>query len=233
MALLHYGIGVVGMSGSIAGTTFARNRAGNYARARTVPVNSRSSRQTAARLILAMLAEYWHESNMDDTKRGQWQAYALAIAWNNRFGDSMHLSGFNHFLRSNAARLAAGGVIIEDGPSALSLPLVPTDTVASGSESTQKLSIAFDNAQDWASEVGAFLSVEMGTPREPSRNFFNGPWRYAGSIAGAASPPSTPADLDAPFALTEDQKVWTRIKIIRADGGVSNSFLLDPFSVGS
>ncbi|GAI01350.1 unnamed protein product, partial [marine sediment metagenome] len=45
MALIKYGGGIVQISGSIAGTVFARNKMGNYARPRTKPVNPRTARQ--------------------------------------------------------------------------------------------------------------------------------------------------------------------------------------------
>ncbi|GAH50296.1 unnamed protein product, partial [marine sediment metagenome] len=46
MALVKLGGGIVQISGSIAGNTFARNRFGNYMRSRTKPVNPNSTRQT-------------------------------------------------------------------------------------------------------------------------------------------------------------------------------------------
>ena len=59
MALIKYGGGIVDMSGSIAGNTHARNRFGNYMRARTKPVNPNSDRQVAIRAIVSYLAEFW------------------------------------------------------------------------------------------------------------------------------------------------------------------------------
>ncbi|GAH13494.1 unnamed protein product, partial [marine sediment metagenome] len=49
MSLVKYGGGIVQMSGSIAGNTFARNRYGNYVRARTKPINPNSDRQVVVR----------------------------------------------------------------------------------------------------------------------------------------------------------------------------------------
>lgn len=234
MALVKFGGGIVQMSGSIAGTTFARNRFGNYARARTKPINPKSARQCGARIMIMMLAEQWREDPMTAAKREAWETFANAIAWNNKLGESIKLSGYNHFIRSNAALLAAGGTMVTDGPTILSLPPGDELFVGTASAATQKISVVFDDAKDWAKETGAFLSVQMGEPKPASRNFFGGPWRFAGAIPGVdTTGVSSPADIDPGFVLVEDQKIWIRARIIRLDGRSSNLFTADPFAIGA
>ncbi|GAI21240.1 unnamed protein product, partial [marine sediment metagenome] len=106
-ALAKYGGGIVQISGSVAGNVHARNRFGNYIRPRTKPVNPHSVRQEAARAILSYLAEYWH-GHMDQDQRDAWDIYATAVAMTNRLGETIHLTGFNHFIRTNACYLQAG-----------------------------------------------------------------------------------------------------------------------------
>ncbi|GAJ18904.1 unnamed protein product, partial [marine sediment metagenome] len=122
MALAKYGGGVIQLSGSIAGNTYARNRFGNYIRARTKPVNPRSARQSGARINIMWLAEQWRESPMNDARRLAWGTYAASVNWNNALGEATILTGFNHFIRSNAALARAGGSLIIDGPAAAGLP---------------------------------------------------------------------------------------------------------------
>ena len=233
MALIKYGGGIIQMSGSVAGNTHARNRFGNYMRARTKPVNPKSTRQVEARVRLTMLAEYWHEPYMSDAERGAWATYAQAVSMKNRLGEITSLTGFNHFIRSNTTRFAAGAALVKPGPTVLSLPEADVTLAASGDSGTQLLTIAFDNSKDWAKETGGFLLVEMGCPQLLTRNFFGGPWRTAGAIAGVTgSPPTSPQTIVAPFTLTTDQRVWVRAAVVRADARLSNKFYSPDFIVG-
>ena len=234
MGLVQFGGGVVQISGSIAGTTHARNRFGNYIRPRTKPVDPKSARQTAARLLVIMLAEQWREPPMTDTIRGVWDTYAAAVAMKNRLGQEVHLTGFNHFVRSNAARIAAGLDMVTDGQTSLGLPNADPTFAVEGSEASGELSITFDNTLDWAGETGGALSVEFCTPQNPTRNFFGGPFRNAGSVLGDdTTPPTSPATMDAPFSLVELQKSVCRARVIRLDARVSTHFRCDPFAVGA
>lgn len=234
MTLIRYGGGIVQMSGSIAGNTHARNRFGNYTRARTKPVNPRSARQMGARILMMMLAEQWRESPMTDAIRLAWQTYANSVNWQNKLGEVVTLTGFNMFIRGNAAGITAGGSLVTAAPTDLGLPGADPTIAVSGSEASAKLSVTFDNTMDWANEEGGFLSVEMGCPQNPSRNSFGGPWRFAAAVEGdAVTPPTSPAEIDPPFTLIEGQKVWCRAKIIRADARASTAFGADPFAVGA
>jgi len=180
-----------------------------------------------------MLAEQWRESPMTDTIRGAWETYAASVNWNNALGEVVKLTGFNHFVRSNAALITAGGSLVTAGPTDLGLPPADPTFAVTASVAANKLSIVFDNTMDWAGEVGGFLSVEMGQPQNATRNFFAGPYRNAGGVAGAAEPPSSPQVLDPPFTLVEGQKVWCRARIIRADARCSTLFGADPFAVAA
>jgi len=233
MALIKYGGGIIQMSGSIAGNTHARNRFGNYMRARTKPVNPSSARQCGARIAIMYLAEQWREDPMTDAKRLAWEVYAASINWNNKLGETVKLTGFNHFIRSNASILRAGGTIVTDGPTDLGLPPGDPTIAVTGSEASQKLSVTFDNTMDWAGEVGGYMVVEMGVPQNPTRNFFGGPWRFCAAIAGAAVPETPPVEIDPGWTLTEGQKVWCRAGILRADGRLSTKFGADPFAIGA
>lgn len=233
MALVKYGGGIVGASGSIAGNTFARNRFGNYMRARTKPINPRSDRQGTARAIMMRLAEYWRLATMSQAERDAWETYADAINWQNALGEVIKLTGFQHFIRSNARILGLGGSIVEAGPTILSLPGADTTFVVTASAASQELSVTFDNTEGWAGEVGGYLAVYMGLPQNPTRNFFGGPYRFADKITGAVEPPASPATMTAPFVLVEGQKIWTRASIVRLDGRCSDFFNAAPVDVAA
>lgn len=232
MALVKFGGGITQMSGSIAGNVHARNRFGNYIRPRTKPVNPKSSRQMGARILVMMLAEQWRESPMTDAIRTAWGTYAAAIGWLNKLGETVTLTGFNHFIRSNAALITAGGSLVTAAPTVLGLPPADPTFACTGSAATNLISVVFDTNFDWVGEDSAYFSVEQGQPQSSSRNFFGGPYRWGGSEEGdSVAPPTSPFTFTAPFTLVEGQKVWCRARIIRADARCSTQFGADPFIV--
>lgn len=228
MALAKYGGGIIQMSGSIAGNTHARNRFGNYIRARTKPVNPKSERQSFARTVIMQLAEQWREDPMDDAKRLAWEVYANGVAWKNALGETVKLTGFNMFIRSNAAILRCGGTLVTDGPPDIGLPPGdPKFVVTAAKASTKQITYVFDDGFDWCSEVGGYLSIHAGMPQNPTRNFFGGPWRWERAIAGTADGGVESPLSNIPFlswTLVAGQKLWFQAQIIMADGRSSTMF---------
>lgn len=232
MALIRYGGGIVQMSGSIAGNTFARNRFGNYSRARTKPVNPKSARQVAARIAIMYLAEQWRESPMTDAFRTAWATYAASVNWQNKLGETILLTGYQHYIRSNAALVRVSGTRVDAGPAALGLPPGdPAFVVNPPSQAGQNVDVNFDDGFDWCSEDDGYLSMEMGVPQNPTRNFFAGPWRWWRSIDGNTAVPITSPQAGLtgmPYTVTLGQKIWFRARIIRADGRISTLFECPP-----
>lgn len=220
MALIKFGGGVTQASGSIGGTTYARNRFGNYSRSRTKPVNPQSAGQGVIRSSLAYLSQYW-SAILTDEERGQWNTYAAAVPGLNRLGESVYYTGFNQFLRSNIPNLQAGGSVIDAGPTTLTLPETDPTMTAAFTATDQKISIAFDDSLPWASEVGAKMLIFQGQPQNATRNFFKGPWKYAGKII---STDVSPLEIDAVYPIVAGQKIWVYGRIQRADGRLSSPF---------
>lgn len=232
MALVRFGAGIVQMSGSIAGTTFARNASGNYARSRTKPVNPASAPQEQIRAVVAYLTDRWLET-VTTSQRAAWGDYALAVAMKNRLGESIHLSGFNHYIRSNSAIIYAGATVVDAAPIELSLPDQDTTISFTASEATQNLSVTFDASAAWAAEVGGYMFIRMGRPQNPTRNFFAGPYLYADKIDGAVLPPTSPATITAPTTISAGHRLWIAARIARADGRISEIFHAGPTLVGA
>jgi len=227
MALIKFGGGVVQMSGSLAGNTYARNRYGNYVRARTKPTNPNTAAQVAIRASLSELTERW-ASTVTAVQRTAWNLYGSSVAMTNRLGETVHLSGFNHYIRSNVIRNRTGLGIIDAGPIVFELPGTDPSFSVSGSEATQELTFGYDATKDWADENGAWLALYQGTPQNTQRNFFAGPWRYCSIVEGVnGAPPASPKVATGSFAIAEGQRVWVYARIIRADGRMSVPFYAD------
>ena len=231
MGLVKFGGGIVQISGSIAGTVHARNRFGNYIRPRTKPVNPLSERQEFIRATLSHLAEYWHH-NLDATERGLWNVYAAAVAMTNRIGETIHLTGFNHFLRSNCPQLMLGEAIKDAAPATLSLMEKDETTLCSEEDiAAQTFTFTFNNT-GWGMNPDDkyWLCFYQGQPQLVSRFFFAGPWRFmsaAGTVAGALGTQVLPAEF--PFAL--NQKVWFQARMISFSGRISQIWTLAPRTI--
>lgn len=223
MALVRLGGGIIQMSGSIAGNTFARNASGNYARARTKPVNPTSPLQVARRSALAYLTEYWHET-LSAANRTAWATYANAVSMKNRLGETIKLSGFNHFIRVNAYRYAVGQNLCPNGPTVLSLPDKDPTFSITASVATQLISVTWDITLPWGDIAASVMGVLMGRPQLVTRNFFRGPWNVAGSIPGNGASPAT---MTAPFTLVLGQRIWCQARI---STGPTDSRLSETFS---
>lgn len=226
MALVRYGGGIVQMSGSIAGNTFARNRYGNYTRSRTKPVNPNTSRQVQIRSCVSFLAERYAEELSSD-QRADWRDYADNIAMKNKLGEAIKLSGFNHYIRSNTVRKMQHLTVIDDAPIGETLPEKDAFFAVDLDSSPQTVTVTLDLAMDWLSETGAFMHIRQGLPQKGSRNFFAGPYRNVGLILGSGSPWTTPVPFTPVFTLATGQHGWITGRIHRVDGSVSEPFYAD------
>jgi len=229
MALIKYGGGIIQMSGSIAGTTHARNRYGNYARARTKPVNPNTALQVQVRAIIADLTARWSQTLTDD-QRTAWNLYGSNVAMKNRLGEVIKLTGFNHYIRSNANLRRLGLTLVDNGPVIFELPAKDPTFAITGTEAPNNITATFDNTMAWAIEDGGILVMFQGQPQNAQRNFFAGPWRLWTAVegidpGGAVSPKVAPAV----FAIAELQRFWVSARIIRADGRLSEVFRADTF----
>lgn len=229
MALIKFGGGVVQMTGSIAGTTFARNRYGNYARARTKPINPNSARQQVVRAALAFLTDRW-QGTVTALQRAAWDLYGANVVMTNRLGESINLSGFNHYLRSNMIRKQTSQAIIDAGPVVFEIPEEDPTVTVTATEAAQTFDFNFDNTLPWALENGGLQFIFQGLPQNPQRNFFDGPWRMAGVTVGVdPGGPATPHVRPVQYAIAELQKLWVYARISRLDGRLSNPFRCDCF----
>jgi hypothetical protein len=224
MALIKFGGGVVGMAGSIAGTTFARNASGSYARARTKPINNKTNYQTIARDAMAALCSRWNNV-LDATHRAAWLLYGQNVAMKNRLGESIFLSGMNHYIRSNANNLQNGNTLHDDAPVIFTLGEKDTTFACSASEATQLVTVTYDVAAGWAVEANGFMYIYQSAPQNLTVNFWDGPWRKLGEMGGAGGGGLiSPKTFVPAYHIDEGQKIFFYARVIRADGRTSEKF---------
>jgi len=227
MALIKFGGGITEMRGSIAGNVFSKNRYGNYVRSRTVPVNPNTARQQLVRAALSTYTTRWAQT-LTAGQRTAWNLYGSSVVMTNKLGESINLSGYNHYIRTNSI-LALGGVAaIDDGPTVFELPEADPTFAVAISEATQLITVTFDDTADWDDETTGHMFIFQGQPQNAQRNFFGGPWRYVGQIPGEAGVPlASPQTKACSFAATEGQRNWVYARIMRADGRLSAPFRAD------
>lgn len=219
-------------SGSLNGSTFSHNRFGAYIRNRTTPVNPSSQRQQDVRAVFTSLAADWSEV-LTQAQRDAWTLYGENVETINNFGDPIHLTGINMFMRSNTVLLQAGLPQVNAGPTTFSLPSIDPTVVATASEGTQLISVAFDDTLDWLDEDDASMTLLMASPKGAGVDFIGGPFRFAGQLLGdAITPLTSPQTVAVPFAIAELQKSQIQARITRADGRVSSPFR-DTFEVAA
>lgn len=224
MALIKLGGGVSDIRGSIGGTVFSKNRYGSYTRNRTVPVNPGSTAQTKIRACTGQIRDAWFNT-LTAAQRAAWAVYASNVQVQNRLGESITLTGWNMFARTNMAMLYNDYAIVADAPTEFSLAEQDSTLAITVSEATQEVSVAFDDTMTWVDEDGAALMIYVSRPQNATINYFKGPYLLAGKIEGdGTTAPTTPATIAVPFAVVEGQKVFVQARIVRADGRLSEPF---------
>lgn len=210
--------------GSLGGKVYSRNRFGQYVRNRAVPVNPQSARQTEIRSIFANLSLRWRQE-LNQTQRDQWDVYGDNVLVKNKLGLDIKLTGYNHYLRSNSIMQLNGLSIVDDGPAIFDKPGEDALFGVTGSESSQLISVSYDETLAWRLDNSASLSVFMGEPQNSARLYFGGPWRHMGFVEGnSASPASSPQVFAAPFPMQQGQKVTCYARIERSDARLSDKF---------
>jgi hypothetical protein len=204
MANIKLGGGIIDIRGSMAGNCYARNRFGNYMRAKTKPVNPNSTAQNKVRATVAMLSQYWHDT-MGSAVRATWDAYAAQVAMKNRLGETVYLTGFNMFIRYCSIYNRQTGLMPAVGPAGTTLPEKDATLSMTALVSDQSLHVTFDENSPWRGIANSMMVIWLGQPQTATRNFFAGPWKLAGGISAVNPSPKTIA---APYTLVLGQKVW-------------------------
>ncbi len=210
-------------SGSFGGLTLSHNAGGMYLRARVTPTNPDTAAQQDVRSAVADLVNRWAE-DLSAAQRDAWNSYAFNVPLTGPLGDPRQVSGINMYVRGNVGRTQAGLARAEDAPVAHNLGGFTTLTTPTVAATGSLHGFAFDNTDAWANEDDSAMLVYVGRPLNKTRNFFRGPYQYAGMVEGdAITPPTSPASIAGPFTIIANQRVFFRAVVSRSDGRLSNS----------
>lgn len=208
-------------SGAIAGLVASRNAAGNYFRARTVPVDPQTTLQIAVRNIIGQLSNRW-VGTLTPAQRAGWEDYANNVALPARLGGTHFVSGIAMYQRSNVARRQAGLGRIDDPPVIFDVGEFTSVTAPTVTATGNLVGADFDNTDTWANETGSSMLVYAGRPVNPSLSFYKGPYRFAGRIDGdTTTPPTSPFSLASGYGYAIGQQAFFRVVVVRKDGRFS------------
>lgn len=213
-------------SGSIAGITYSHNRGGMYTRARVTPTDPSSSRQQQMRSAMGTLAPYWGNT-LTALQRAAWNLYGLNVPWLNPLGQTIFLTGQQHFNRINTVHLQIGESIVATAPTIFDLGTF-TQPSLDNALSTPSVEIGFTNTDNWANDTGGFMCVYTGKAIGPGRAFYRGPWRYTGKVDGDATPPTSPFQAAPPWPWPVGTLIWVQIRFIQTDARMSLPIILGP-----
>lgn len=153
----------VPQSGSVGGVTSSRNAFGQYRRARAVPVNPNTDRQTVVRSWLGGLAASW--ADLTNDQRVGWNALAAAMGVTDSLGSVVYPTGFNRFIGTNLARLNMGMTQIPDAPPSSIAPPAPTIGIG--------LEIGSVGVNVTGATPGEIFSIFAAPYGRPGRTYFS------------------------------------------------------------
>lgn len=114
MAKFTPGPAVASVSGSVGGTTFSRNRSGQYMRRRAIPSNPATIYQDQIRALFATQSQRWADLSADE--RAAWVNYARQTPVLNTLGESFTRSGHQAFVALNSRLTLVGSAAIDTPP---------------------------------------------------------------------------------------------------------------------
>ena len=166
---------------------------------------------------MVTLASAW--SLLEQAERDAWDNYGAQTSKTNRLGATIYVSGRNWFISNNSLRLQAGLAQVDSGPAQTGLAQysAPVMTCTSGSAIT----VAFTNTDEWSTSSGGALLVFTSRGKQASTNFFKGPYKFAGKIQGAASAPTSPANITMPFTIANGERVFWRALAVTLEGRIT------------
>lgn len=128
MAIIKFGISVVGARGTVGGLIFSANKSGPYFRSWSKSANPRTPLQSTQRGQLSDFASAW--ADLTDVQHDDWDDYAddPAQELTNSLGIGYFISGFNWYVRINLHLQANGDSPRDDAPTT-SRPAAPGITV--------------------------------------------------------------------------------------------------------
>ena len=207
------------LRGSMAGMTAARNKGGNYLRARATPTNPDSTAQQRARQAFAEAVQAWDE--LTDAQRTGWAGYATETPVMDKLGQEIRHSGRSWYIAQHAFLTNAGAAPSATAPATPGLLAIgeptdpPTLSVADG--------ISAEFVAGSLPTTDLAMIAQIGPPLSPGVTYFKGPYTQVAAISARLFD-TTPVDANRYGLPVLDQIRGMRFRACGTDGKLSNVF---------
>lgn len=109
-------------SGSVAGTTYSRNKNGSYIRNKSVPVNRNTQAQQAARALFSAVSSSW--KTLTPSQRETWEANIMSYPYVDSLGQTKYYTASQLYKSINSSLAQVGLPTIANCQTPLSLQSV-------------------------------------------------------------------------------------------------------------
>jgi len=169
----------VPQSGSIGGVTSARNRFGQYKRARSSPVNRNTTFQGVVRARMSANSAAWRA--LTSAQRAGWEGLGSSLVRTDFLGQSYTLQGNQAYASVNNNRLATGLAVVSDAPAIATPVSLVTVTLS-------LTAAAFSIAYTATPLAAATYLMVFASPQRSAGRSFEGDLRLikVGAAAGAS-----------------------------------------------
>lgn len=179
MAKVKFSALVSDMRNKLNGSVFSKNRAGNYLRNKTTPVNPRTSFQQAIRQQLGSLSSKW--SALTELQRATWRGAVGSFPYTDIFGDKKELDGKSLMIKLNMNLLNAGKPTIDVAPQIVAIPELSLDGAVAGVAAGVELDVSPSTIP-----AGYSLMVYATAPQRAGVYFAKNKFRSLGVVPVAA-----------------------------------------------
>jgi tellurite resistance-related uncharacterized protein len=222
MAKIKFGALAQDARGSLAGSTFTKNRYGAVVRVKVSPVQPQTARQLQQRSAFTANSQAWRA--LLDADRAQWNVYAANHPIVDVFGDSQVLSGNAAYLKINATLTTLGETVVDVPPAEPTTP-PPAATAVAATADDQTVVVTLASTADAADLYEVWISRGMSPGATPGRADFS--LAFAGKPGALAVITVVPATKNPKIAFTTDQKVGVIVVRCSQEGVIMDSTRLD------
>ncbi len=193
-------------SGSIAGMTISRNRGGQYARNRSVPVNPKTPRQEAVRTGMSLANEQW-KNLLTEAERQDWNTYAELTPLPNTFGEPNNVGGKQMYSRLVISRSSAG-IGVPNGLAPATPGVGQSAIFTLTGDTTLGVEITLNTP---TLAVGDFMYVRISPAVNQSVNFLGSPYTF---VVALTSTTVYPLQIKAPGLVSIGQRYFVQGRIV-------------------
>ena len=220
---IRFGALIADGRGSVGGMTVTRSKAGPIARTRISPINKRSLLQQNRRAALSTWASYW-ATTLTQLQRTGWDNWAAMSPTTNKLGDTIYVTGFNAFVRTNAMLQLIGEAVQAAAPAEYGQAGTPTFTIVAEDDKVIEISeptAPFDKDVD-----KCFMAWFCSRPYSAGRSAVPTAFQYIGLVEGdSVTAPSFPDAQASPWPQAVDQRVFVKGVLIDVYGRVGTPYI--------